>query len=132
MLLVGLAALQPLRQVGAGLAVFLLVPFLAALAIANSRGKKIACACFGGNGELETVGAHSLTRTGLLLALAATAMFPSHGERPLEVAGFAAILAALVAVVSELARLLGPLRRATGSILDELNEPAAMVAPKRR
>lgn len=132
MLLVGLAALQPLRQVGAGLAVFLLVPFLAALAIANSHGKKIACACFGGNGELETVGAHSLTRTGLLLALAATAMFPSHGERPLEVAGFAAILAALVAVVSELARLLGPLRRATGSILDELNEPAAVVAPKPR
>lgn len=123
MLLVGLGAL-PLRQVGAGLAMFLLVPFLAALAIANSHGKKIACACFGGNGELETVGVHSLVRTSLLLVLAAVAILPAHGGQPLEVVGFAAILAGLVAVASELARLLGPLRRETGIILEQLDRAA--------
>jgi len=54
------------------------------------------------------------------------AMLPAHAGRPLEVAGFAAILAALVAVASELARLLGPLRRATGTILEQLNTAAAV------
>ena len=126
MLIVGLAAPPPLRQVGAGLAVLLLVVFLAALVSAQSGGRNIACACFGGNGELETVGPHSLVRTGLLLAFAIVAMLPSHGARPLEVAAFAAVLAALVALVSELARLLGPLRRATGAILEQLNAAAAV------
>lgn len=71
------------------------------------------------------MGAHSLVRTGLLFALAITAAFPFHGGRPLDVAGLAVVLAALVAVASELARLLGPSRRATGSIIDELKATAA-------
>src|SRR5712691_12345099 len=41
MLIAGLAAPLPLRQVGAGLAVLLLVLFLAALASAQARGRNI-------------------------------------------------------------------------------------------
>jgi Methylamine utilisation protein MauE len=125
LLIAGLAAPPPLRQVGAGLAVLLFAVFLAALATAQARGRNIPCACFGGNSELETVGVHSLVRTALLLVLAAAAMLPSHGGRPLEVAGLTAVLAALVAVVTELARLLGPSRRATGVILEQLSATAA-------
>jgi uncharacterized membrane protein YphA (DoxX/SURF4 family) len=125
LLIAGLAAPPSLRQAGAALAVLLFALFIAALASAHARGLNIACACFGGNSELETVGTHSLVRTGLLFALAVTAAFPFHGGRPLDVAGLAVVLAALVAVVSELARLLGPSRQATGSIIKQLNATAA-------
>jgi uncharacterized membrane protein YphA (DoxX/SURF4 family) len=120
LLLAGLAASRPLRQVGAGMAMILFAVFLAALASAYGRGRNIACACFGGNSELETVGAHSIVRTALLLALATVAVLPASGGRPFDVAGFAAILAALVAVTSELARLLGRLRRETAAIVEQL------------
>jgi Methylamine utilisation protein MauE len=120
LLLAGLGASRPLRQAGAGLAVILFAVFLAALASAYWRGRDIACACFGGNGELETVGAHSIVRTALLLALAVAAVLPASGGRPFDVAGFAVILAALVAVISELTRLLGRLRHETAAIAEQL------------
>lgn len=120
-MVVGLLVSLPLRQIGSGLAAFLFVLFLVALTSAYAHGRKIACACFGGNGELETVGVHSLVRTSLLLVLAAVAILPAHGGQPLEVVGLAAILAGVVAIASELARLLGPLRRETGNILEELD-----------
>ena len=132
MLIAGLPVSLLLRQIGAGLAAFLFVLFLVALTSAYAHGRKIACACFGGSGELETVGVHSLVRTSLLLVLAALAILPAHGGRPLEVAGFAAILAGLVAVASELARLLGPLRRETGIILEQLDRAAAEQAEVTR
>jgi hypothetical protein len=126
LLLAGLAAPLHLRQAGAGLAMVLLAVFLAALGSAYARGRNIACACFGGNSELETVGAHSIVRTGLLFALAAVAVLPAPGGRPLDIAGLAVILAALVALASELARLMGRLRRATAGIARELaSRPAA-------
>jgi hypothetical protein len=125
LLLAGLAA-PHLRQAGAGLAVILFVVFGGALASAYARGRNIACACFGGNSELELVGAHSIVRTALLLALAVVAVFPAPGGgRPLEVAGLAAILAALVAMASELTRLLGRLRRATAAIVEQLAADSA-------
>ena len=124
LLLAGLAA-PHLRQAGAGLAVILFVVFGGALASAYARGRNIACACFGGNSELELVGAHSLVRTALLLALAVVAVFPASGGRPFEVAGLAAILAALVAMASELTRLLGRLRRATAAIVEQLAADSA-------
>ena len=71
MLIAGLPVSLLLRQIGAGLAAFLFVLFLVALTSAYAHGRKIACACFGGSGELETVGVHSLVRTSLLLVLAA-------------------------------------------------------------
>jgi hypothetical protein len=127
MLVVGAFAYQPLRRMGAVLALLLFVLFLAALVSAFARGRKIACACFGGSGELETVGIHSIVRTAMLLVIACVAIIPSYPVRPLAVTAFAftAILAALVALVSELARLLGPLRKATASIVRELNAASA-------
>jgi hypothetical protein len=120
LLLVGLAVPLHLRQIGAGLAIILFALFLAALASAYVRGRNIACACFGGDSELETIGAHSVVRTGLLFALATVAILPASGGRPFDVAGLAAILAALVALASELTRLLGQLRRATAAVIEEL------------
>ncbi len=126
LLLAGLGAPPRVRQAGAAVAIILFALFLAALASAYARGREIACACFGGSSELETVGAHSIVRTGLLLLLAAVAVLPASGGRPLDVAGLAALLAALVAVISELTRLLGPLHRATAAIIDQLAaRPAA-------
>jgi methylamine utilization protein MauE len=124
LLLAGLAA-PHLRQAGAGLAVILFAVFGGALASAYARGRNIACACFGGNSELELVGAHSIVRTALLLVLAVVAIFPASGGQPFEVAGLAAILAALVAMASELTRLLGRLRRATAAIVEQLAADSA-------
>jgi putative oxidoreductase len=120
LLLAGLGAPLRVRQAGAGLAMVLFAMFLVALSSAYVRGRDIACACFGGNSELETVGAHSIVRTALLLVLAAVAVLPASGARPLAAAGLAALLAALVAIISELTRLLGQLRRATAAIVEQL------------
>lgn len=131
LVLAGLAAPPPVRQAGAGLAIVLFAAFLAALVHAYARGRDIACACFGGDSELETVGAHSIVRTGLLLALAAVAVLPAASGRPLATAGLAVLLAALVALASELTRLLGQLRRATAVLVKELaSRPAAADNPK--
>jgi uncharacterized membrane protein YphA (DoxX/SURF4 family) len=125
-LLTGLAVSPHLRQVGGGLAMILFGVFLVALSSAYVRGRNIACACFGGDSELETVGAHSIVRTGLLFVLAAVAVLPAAGGRPLDVAGFAVLLAALVALAGELTRLMGSLRRATAVVVEELaTRPAA-------
>ena len=57
--------------------------FVVALASAYVRGLKIACACFGGNNELETVGLHSLVRTALLCITELRDMRPpDHCIRP--------------------------------------------------
>jgi putative oxidoreductase len=126
LLLAGLAAPPRLRQAGGGLAMILFAVFLVALSSAYMRGRTIACACFGGDSELETVGAHSIVRTGVLFAFATVAVLPVPGGRPLDIAGFAVILAALAALVSELTRLLGRLRRATAALVEELAQgPAA-------
>ncbi|HEY2578715.1 MAG TPA: MauE/DoxX family redox-associated membrane protein [Streptosporangiaceae bacterium] len=127
MLLAGLFAPPWLRQVGAALAAALFMLFLGALGSAYARGRNIACACFGGSStELETVGAHSIVRTALLLVLAAVAVFPASSGRPFVVGGLAVVLAALVALVSELTRLLGPLRRETAAILGQLTASPAV------
>jgi hypothetical protein len=120
LLTIGLGAPELWRRIGAGMSALLFLTFLVALVSAQARGRHIACACFGGNGELETVGPHSTVRTALLLILAFAAMIPAHGGQPIEVLGLAAVLAVLVAVLSELSRLLGPLRRASRSIVEEL------------
>lgn len=126
LLIAGLGAPEPLRRIGAAISALLFLTFLVALVSAQARGRHIACACFGGNGELETVGSHSIVRTALLLILAFAAILPAHGEHPLEVLGLTAVLASLVAVLSELARLLGPLRRACRSILEELTATSGL------
>ncbi len=119
LLLAGLVAPPELRQIGAGLACLLFLMFLGALVSAQARGRQIACACFGGSGELETVGPHSIVRTSLLFMVALLANIPIHKAQPIEIVVLAALVAALVALASEIARLFGPLRRTTNSILEQ-------------
>ena len=63
-------------------------------------------ACFGGSGELETVGPPTIVRTGLLLLLALAAAVA--GGTPFEPVQLvvAPLLGAVVALLSELTRLL--------------------------
>jgi hypothetical protein len=95
------------RPAAAALATALLAVFLAAQVGAWARGLRIGCACFGGSGELETVGPATIVRTLLLLLLAAVAV--AAGGAPFQPAQLlvAPLLAATVGLLSELARLLG-------------------------
>lgn len=130
LLLAGLAVPAPVGRTGAGIGAVLLAVFLTALINAHLRGRNIACACFGGDGELETIGPHSIVRTGLLLVLASVATASSPVDRPLETVGVAAIFAALLALLSEMARLLGPLRQTTTAIVAQMTA-ATTVASER-
>jgi hypothetical protein len=49
------------RAIGAVASTFVLVVFLIALFRAWRSGRKISCACFGGGGRVDTVGAASIT-----------------------------------------------------------------------
>jgi Methylamine utilisation protein MauE len=129
LLMGGLLGPAGLRQAGAGLALFLFTVFVVVLAHALRSGREIACSCFGGNGELETVGAHSLVRAGLLLTLAAVALLPSKAGAAPEIAAVAAMLGALVAVLSETTRLFGPLRKTTTLIIAQILAEAAPADP---
>lgn len=120
MLLSGLLFNPTVRQLGAILAVALFVLFSIALGSALVRGAKIACACFGGGGELETVGLNSLVRTVLLLACAVLAGFSSSDGTASSAAALAVLFVVLVALSSELARVLGPLRHTTTMLIDRL------------
>jgi hypothetical protein len=94
------------RPAGAAVAAVLLAVFLAAQCAAWARGLRIGCACFGGSGELETVGPVTIVRTLLLLLLATVAM--AAGDAPFQPAQLlvAPLLAAAVGLLSELTRLL--------------------------
>jgi uncharacterized membrane protein YphA (DoxX/SURF4 family) len=129
LLLVGLlTSSSSARVAGAILACGLFAVFLVALVSAQRQGRKIACACFGGNSELETIGPHSIVRTGALLALAVIATLHTHSVAPFAAIGLGVALAALVALLSEMARLFGPLRRVSEGMFDELQAAAAIAA----
>lgn len=59
------------RPIGAWLATALLTVFLLAQVSAWKRGLDIDCGCFAGSDELSAIGPASITRTALLLVLAA-------------------------------------------------------------
>jgi hypothetical protein len=81
--------------------------------LALARGRHIPCACFGGRGELDTVGLTSLTRTALLGVIVVMALAsPSAAAGPARVL-VAALLLVLVFLLAETARLL-PRRSAPG------------------
>lgn len=120
LLAIGLIGPAPAREVGGLIAVGLFAVFLLALASAQLRGREIACACFGGDGELETIGTHSLVRTGLLLVLAVMASIPGRSGGVADVVALAVALGALIMVLSEVARVYGPLRASTSNIVAEL------------
>jgi Methylamine utilisation protein MauE len=84
--------------------------FLAAMSLALARGQRIPCACFGGTGELDTVGRPSLLRAALLgVVIAASLLAQTSAPRP--AAGFAvqvlvaALVLVLVFLLAETARL---------------------------
>jgi hypothetical protein len=84
--------------------------FLAAMSLALARGLRITCACFGGTGELDTVGRSSLVRTALLGVIVAASLL-ARTSAPRPAAGFgvqvlvAALLLVLVFLLAETARL---------------------------
>lgn len=127
LLLVGLSGVPVLREIGAGLAALLFAAFLAVLTIALAKGRAVPCACFGGSGELETIGRHSQVRAALLLGLAMLATLHTGPDLSVAALGLAALLAALVALISEMARLLGPSRAATATILSHLEQASEAV-----
>ena len=96
------------RPLGAPLATLLLAAFSVALLSAWRRGLEIGCACFGGSGELETVGLPTVSRTLLLLLLAGAAdLTVREPFTPVQLL-LAPLLAAGVGLLSELTRLLAP------------------------
>lgn len=93
------------RAAGALLAAALFGAFLLAAGSVLARGLRVPCACFGGAGELETVGAATVVRTTLLLGLAVTVAVRPAGPLGLPQLLLAALVGALVLVGAELARL---------------------------
>jgi hypothetical protein len=107
-----LLLLPPARRAGLVVAGSLIAIFLAAMSLALARGRRIACACFGGRGELDTVGVPSLLRTALLGVIAVISLLARPAAvhpAPLLVA---ALLLVLVFLLAETARLLPPGRPA--------------------
>jgi hypothetical protein len=105
------------RLAGLVLAGCLVGAFIVAMSLALARGQRIPCACFGGTGDLDTVGLPSLLRTALLGAIVAASIvartaagYPGAGF-PAQVLT-AALLLVLVFLLAETARLL-PGRPAT-------------------
>jgi hypothetical protein len=96
----------PTRRVGLAIAGCLTAAFLAAMLTALARGRRIPCACFGGGGQLDTVGLSSVLRTALLGVIAVMSLLgrPTAIQLPqLLVAG---LLLVLVFLLAEAARLL--------------------------
>ena len=132
LMLLGSLSLTPLvRQVGAALAVTLFALFSVALGTALARGAEIDCACFGGNSQLEVIGPQSLVRTMMLLALAVVAGLRSSRSLVLPGIGFGVLFLALVILISELVRMLGPLRRTTDAFIAQLATAQANATPQK-
>jgi uncharacterized membrane protein YphA (DoxX/SURF4 family) len=85
--------------------------FLAVMSLAVVRGQRIPCACFGGTGDLDTVGLPSLLRTALL-GVIVLASLPERATvtRPVQ-ALVAALVLVLVFLLAETSRLLPGWRR---------------------
>jgi len=102
-----LLAAPQTRLAGVAAAGGLVGAFLAAMALALARGRRIGCGCFGGTGDLDVVGPSSVLRAALLeaivagSALARRAAAPAFGVQVL----VAALMLVLVFVLAENARL---------------------------
>ncbi|HMH93556.1 MAG TPA: MauE/DoxX family redox-associated membrane protein [Streptosporangiaceae bacterium] len=89
----------------------LIATFLAAMSLTLARGRRIPCACFGGQGQLDMVGLPSLLRT-VLLGIIVTMSLDAQpagaqpaGARPAQLL-VAALLLVLVFLLAETSRLL--------------------------
>jgi len=103
-----LLLVPPMRRAGLVVAGCLMAVFLVAMSIALARGRRIPCACFGGGGELDTVGLPSLLRTALLGVIALVSMLARPTVIKLPQLLVAALLLALVFLLAETTRLLSP------------------------
>jgi hypothetical protein len=96
------------RPAGLAIAGGLVAAFLAAMLLALARGDRISCGCFGGTGDLDTVGLPPVLRAVLLETIAVTsalarpAAAPALGVQALA----AALMLVLVFLLAESARLL--------------------------
>lgn len=120
-LMIAIALIVPAsRRSGALGATVLIGGFLAALASALWRHKRISCACFGEVGELGEVGSHSFVRTGGLFVAALIAASAGRAPwRATEIA-LAILIAMMLATVAELVRLLTDLRTRAAVLRAEL------------
>lgn len=98
------------RQVGGAVALALFSLFLVVLVLTLRRGRAIACGCFGGSGELDTVGAHSVLQTALFAILAVIVIAsPSQGFHTISVL-LAALMALIIFLAGETVRLFSDVR----------------------
>jgi hypothetical protein len=97
----------------------------AVVARAWSADRRIACGCFGGSGELEYIGPHSLVRTSGLAVLAILAGVSSRAVGGPAAVALAIPLAAAGLLIVETVRLLTSLRVTT----DRLIVPALASRP---
>ncbi|WP_214413201.1 MauE/DoxX family redox-associated membrane protein [Sphaerisporangium fuscum] len=94
------------RRWGAATAAVLFAAFLVAMATAVRRGLRIDCGCFGGPDSSDLVGPGTMTRTGLLLALAVpAAVAGTSAFSPVHLV-LSALLLCLVMVTSEVVKAL--------------------------
>jgi len=106
--------LPPTRLAGLVTAASLLGAFLIAMSLVLARGQRIPCGCFGGTGDLDTVGVPSLLRTALLGVLVVTSLqVRPTAVRPVQLL-VAALTGLLVVLLAETARLLPVTRRPAG------------------
>lgn len=120
------------RLVGAIASALILTSFLMALVHAWRSGRKISCACFGGGGRMDTVGAASITRTTVLLMFALASMVsPHHQVRPVHFL-LAGLMLLLVFIFSELIRLLVELRPLALGLVSSLQPSRSLTAPQSR
>jgi hypothetical protein len=95
------------RPAGVVVAGGLVAAFLAAMSLALARGRRIGCGCFGGTGDLDTVGLPSVLRAVLLEAIAVASLLarpaaaPAFGVQVLA----AALMLVLVFLLAETVRL---------------------------
>lgn len=105
-----LLALPWTRRAGAITAIALFALFLTAMSLAWAHGRRVACGCFGGTGDLDTVGPPAVLRTALLCAIAVGALLTSAGSQPVAslpvryLLGFLMLI--LVFLLAETTRLL--------------------------
>jgi uncharacterized membrane protein YphA (DoxX/SURF4 family) len=101
-----LLALPWTRRAGAVLAIALFALFLIAMSLAWRRGRQVACGCFGGTGDLDTVGPPTIVRTALLGAIAVGTVLASAGPALPVQCLLGLLMLVLVFLLAETTRLL--------------------------
>jgi Methylamine utilisation protein MauE len=110
-----LLVIERTRPIGASAALLLTLAFAGVLSVPLRRGRKIACACFGGSSELDTVGPHTFVRASLLFAFSIWALIPA-GTSYVAAAVEAGLLAVTGLLATETTRLFTDLRESISAV----------------